>query len=192
MSSTIYTVGHSTRTTGAFIRLLGLYDVAVLADVRSVPYSRFNPQFNRETLADSVREAGLTYLYLGDALGGLLTGDLANGDRYNGFAAIRRTELFRKGLRTLVQTAAGTPTAVMCAEQDPMTCHRTFLVSEALAHQGICVQHILKTGQLESHQGLMEGLLQRYGLDESAEAGQLFPRPRDERLELALRRHLTP
>jgi len=184
-------VGHSTRTTEAFLRLLGLHQVAVLADVRSMPYSRYNPQFNREPLADSVREAGLTYLYLGDALGGLLTGDLANGDRYSGYAAVRRTGLFQTGLKTLTRTAAATPTAVMCAEQDPTSCHRTFLVSEALAGEGVHVQHILRSGQLESHHDLMERLLQRFGLDASAEAGQLFPRARRERVELALRHYLN-
>lgn len=186
MSITVYTVGHSTHTAGAFIRLLRLHKVSVLADARSVPYSRYNPQFNRESLAESVQAAGLEYLYLGDMLGGRVS-----GDRFSGYAALRRTTSFKEGLAALVNVAASSTTAMMCAEQDPIGCHRAFLVSQALEQRRVHVEHILSSGQLESHYSLINRLLKCYGMDDRAEAGKLFQRPRHERVETALQLYLA-
>lgn len=191
MSTTVLTIGHSNRASDAFIKLLRLHDIAVLADVRSVPFSRFNPQFNRETLANSLYDAGIDYMYLGDVLGGRLPSDQGPIDRYNGYADLSRTVAFNKGLSSLVDTAANAVTTIMCAEHDPLNCHRTYLVSQALARINVDVAHILKSGQLESHRHVLDRLLKRYDLDDATETGQIFRRPRTDRVELAMKRELA-
>ena len=191
MSITVYTIGHSTHTTDAFLRLLRTHEIATLVDVRSVPYSRYNPQYGRESLAASLRTAGLDYQYLGDSLGGRLPGELAVHDRYKGYALLSRTTEFQTGLTSLMAVAAKSPTAIMCAEKDPLGCHRTLLVSQALVRNRVHVEHILHDGQLQTHTRLMDRLLERYGLDNLADAGSLFQVPREERIELAISRQLV-
>lgn len=191
MSLKVLTIGHSNHTADAFIRLLRLHDIAVLADVRSVPYSRYNRQFNRENVASSLRASGIDYLYLGDSLGGILPSGQGPADRYSGYAALSRTAAFKKGLASLLNRAADSVTAIMCAEHDPLSCHRTYLVSQALVRMNVAVEHILISGQLVSHPHLLDRLLKRFGIDDAAHSEQLFRRPRAERVELAIKKYLT-
>jgi len=156
MTKSIFTIGHSNHTIEHFVGLLRRHNVTALADVRSTPYSRFNPQFNRERLADSLRAAGIAYVFLGEELGGKRPGV--------SHAEIARTDAFRRGLERLLEMAATHRLAMMCAEREPLDCHRCLLISRELERAGDTVTHILADGSLEENRQAMGRLIERLGL----------------------------
>jgi uncharacterized protein (DUF488 family) len=168
----IFTVGHSTHTIERFTSLLRRYGVTAVADVRSSPRSRINPQYNREVLKWSLREQGVEYVFLGDELGAR-PADRAcyvNGEaRYD---LISKTEKFKSGLDRIREGSSRFDVALMCAEQDPITCHRTILVCRHLEEYDI--RHILPNGSVEPHDDAMLRLVRelsgRNSID-SADAG---------------------
>lgn len=143
----IYTVGHSTRPLEALVEMLAAHGVVVLADVRTVPRSRRNPQFNQDTLPEGLRAAGIRYIHLprlGGLRHGLKTGSPNTGWRnesFRGYADYMLTDEFEAGLSELVSIARREPTAIMCAEAVPYRCHRS-LVGDALTARGIEVREI--------------------------------------------------
>jgi uncharacterized protein (DUF488 family) len=144
----IFSIGHSNHPIGHFIALLQRHGITALADVRSTPYSRFATQYNRETLAGHLRDAGIAYVFLGAELGGKRP-----GVSYDEIAA---TDPFRRGLDRLRDGAATYRVAFMCAERDPADCHRTHLVSRHLvAAPGLVLHHILADGTLEDHESVV-------------------------------------
>jgi len=160
----VFTVGHSTHTLEVFVALLSRHGVTALVDVRSTPYSRANPQFNRETLERRLKVHGIKYVFLGSELGAR-SNDLTCYE--NGrvqYARLARTELFRSGIDRVIRGANEYHVALMCAEKEPLECHRTLLVARALAELGIVVRHILADGRLEPHDATMERLLDVVGL----------------------------
>ena len=180
----VLTIGHSTHLVEAFAGLLTRYQVAKVMDVRSTPYSRFNPQFNRESLARSLAEREIGYVFLGVELGGRSDDPSCyeNGRiRYDWVAA---TGSFQRGLARVLQDAVGNRVALMCAEKEPLNCHRTLLVTQALAAHGIVVGHILADGELETHAKAMERLLAIHG---GAQQADLFVSP-GARIEWAVAR----
>jgi uncharacterized protein (DUF488 family) len=147
---TIFTIGHSNHSSEEFLQLLRQHSVACLVDVRSQPYSRYNPQFNRETLAATLRSAGIQYCDFGAALGGRPDDPTlydAGSERPN-YSRQRQAEQYLNGLQQLLQQAATAKTAIMCSEGDPNECHRTWLITPSLLDAGVTVQHILPDGQL--------------------------------------------
>lgn len=177
MTDCVYTIGHSSHPIGKFIDLLRTHGVSAIADVRSHPYSRFNPQFNRETLQAELGRAGLAYVFLGRELGARPedAGCYVEGAvRYD---LLARTRLFQEGLARVAESCRAQRLALMCAEKDPLQCHRAILVCRHLALEGIAAQHILADGRLESHEVALGRLLAEVGSD----AGELF-RSRDERI----------
>lgn len=142
----VLTIGHSNHTLEIFLALLARHRVTVLADVRSAPYSRFNPHFNREALAAALETAGLGYVYLGRELGGRSDDRSCYENGRIRYDRLARTARFRAGLERVVQDAPGRRLALMCAEREPLRCHRTLLVGRALDERGIDVAHILPDG----------------------------------------------
>jgi uncharacterized protein (DUF488 family) len=139
--TTIFTIGHSNQSAAQFVALLQQHGVALLADVRSAPASRYAPQFNRAALARSLQDAGIAYAWFGAALGG----------------KPRAPEpAFAAGIDELMRVAAAYSTAIMCAERDPRMCHRTHLVAPALLKNGAVVTHILGDGALLPHDALQQ------------------------------------
>ncbi len=168
MKPCIYTIGHSTRTIEAFIELLRAYAVETVVDIRTIPRSRHNPQFNEETLPASIGKAYVSYRHIG-ALGGLrhakknsVNAGWKNAS-FRGFADYMATEEFKVGLEQLMFTARAKRTAIMCAEAVPWRCHRS-LIADALAAEGWRVRHIQsktsaplhkKTPFLRTHKGVL-------------------------------------
>ena len=152
---TIYTVGHSTRTTRELLELLRAQGVEQVVDVRTIPRSRHNPQFNRPALSRSLHAAKLRYRHL-KALGGLRPARVDSINRgwrnasFRGFADYMQTEDFAAGLARLVQISKRHPTAIMCAEAVPWRCHRS-LIADALTVAGWRVLHIQSRGTPRSH-----------------------------------------
>ena len=176
----IYTVGHSNHTSEAFVTLLRTHGVTALADVRSAPYSRFNPQFNRETLARALEAQGIRYVFLGRELGARPDDPGCYEEGRVRYARLARTALFRRGLDRVADGARRHRLALMCAEKEPLDCHRTILVARELVRRGIDVAHILADGRIEPHDDTVERLLARHGLDQP----HLFAPPED-RIEQA-------
>jgi uncharacterized protein (DUF488 family) len=151
----ILTIGHSTRTIETFVELLQTHGVKRLVDVRTVPRSRHNPQFNRDTLPDTLRAAGIEYTHIA-ALGGLRharTDSLNTGWRnasFRGYADYMQTPEFAAGLETLIQSALLQPTAIMCAEAVPWRCHRS-LIADALQVRDCAVEHIISASRAQPH-----------------------------------------
>lgn len=160
----VLTIGHSTHSLEAFIALLQQHGVAALADVRSAPYSRFNPQFNRDVLEKSLTTHAIKYVFLGRELGARTDDRSCYENGRVQYARLARTDSFHRGMERVVSDADNYRLALMCAEKEPLECHRTLLVARALAEIGIVVQHILSDGRLESHDSAMERLLDVVGL----------------------------
>ena len=139
----ILSVGHSTHPIELFLRLLRRNEVEVVADVRSSPYSRFNPQFNRENLRRALGAADLEYGFLGKELGGRPDGDEFYDARGHVlYGRVAETDRFRHGLDRLIERAERSRVAIMCSEEDPAGCHRFLLVTGALHLEGVPVRHI--------------------------------------------------
>jgi uncharacterized protein (DUF488 family) len=154
-----------------------------VADVRSSPYSRINPQFNREPLRAALREAGISYVFMGEELGARSKDPSCYRDGKVDYALLARTELFQAGLDRVRKGAMTHRVALMCAEKDPLDCHRTILVSRKLAEQGVSVSHILADGSIESHDEAMSRLMQMVRVGEN----DLF-RSREDSLREAYRK----
>ena len=155
----VFTIGHSTHALNAFVALLHLHDVTAVADVRSAPYSRFNPQFNREPFAEALSAEGIRYVYLGNVLGGRSEDPTCYEDGRIRYDRVAATESFIGGLVRVIHGAARYRIALMCAEKEPLDCHRTLLVSSALDEQGVDIAHIHADGRLEPHGEAMDRLL---------------------------------
>jgi uncharacterized protein (DUF488 family) len=155
MAVTVYTIGHATRDGSELVAMLRAHGVTWLVDVRTVPRSRHNPQFNRETLPGKLAVAAIRYVHM-PGLGGLRhpRKDSINtawrNSGFRGYADYMQTEEFRQNLDVLVQQARAERVAIMCAEAVPWRCHRS-LISDALAARGIRVEHILGAGRAEPH-----------------------------------------
>jgi len=151
----IWTIGHATRALDELVELLRAHGVTQLVDVRTIPRSRRNPQFNRETLPESLGAGGITYAHM-PGLGGLRRPrpDSVNAgwrnQGFRGFADYMQTPEFAKNLEALVALSRRRPTAIMCAETVPWRCHRS-LVADALTVRGIPVEHIVSTGGAAPH-----------------------------------------
>ncbi len=145
----MYTIGHSNHPIDLLLDLLGRHEVDVLADVRSVPHSRFAPQYNCRALERALEAAGIRYLYLGAELGGRPEEpelrDESGRVRYDLVAATPR---FAAGMAHLMDVADEAQVAVMCSEEDPARCHRRLLVTPALTARGAQVRHIRKDGRV--------------------------------------------
>lgn len=164
MKDHIYTVGHSTQPLEKFVSLLKRHGITALCDIRSLPYSRINPQFNREVLKKNLKDNGIAYIFLGEELGvrpADRTCYLRGKVQYNRLA---RTDLFRRGLERLEEGMKSYRIVLMCAEKDPLECHRIILIARYLQEQGIQVEHIREEGRVESHEEAINRLIGKLGL----------------------------
>jgi uncharacterized protein (DUF488 family) len=154
-ATTVWTIGHSTRGIAECIGLLADNSIEVVADVRSIPYSRRNPHYNREILAEKLGEAGMAYIHV-PGLGGFrkaLPGSPNTGlvnASFRGYADYMLTPEFDGHLMKLIDTAKRTRTAIMCAEAVPWRCHRS-LIADALMARGVAVLHIMDAGACRPH-----------------------------------------
>lgn len=164
----VYTIGHSTHSISAFVDLLKRVEIAAIADVRSTPYSRRNPQFNQEALQKYLHRSNIAYVFLGTELGGRGNSDSEHDEHGRiKYRSIAESVLFRDGLRRVQRGSTRMRLALMCAESDPLDCHRGILISRILATQGTPIMHINTDGCLESHADVENRLLYLFGLHEA-------------------------
>ena len=149
MESVTYTIGHSNHSWETFASLLELHKIEVLVDVRSNPVSRFARFANRRRLPELLRTLGIDHFWMGDTLGGKPSEgwfyDDVGGLDYRSMAA---EPSFAMGIERLLEVGRGSRTAIMCAEEDPASCHRTLLLGPALEARGAALAHIRKSGAI--------------------------------------------
>ncbi len=178
----LYTIGHSSHSLETLMSLLRGAEVTAVCDVRSQPCSRLHPHFGRERLRDALRDAGIGYVFLGKELGGR-TGDASCYlDGQIQYDRVAQTATFRQGLDRVLEGARSYRVTLLCAEKDPLQCHRTLLVARQLAAGGAEVQHILTNGSLESQDQADARLLAELGM-----TSDMF-RSRSETIDEAYRR----
>ncbi|NKC12757.1 MAG: DUF488 family protein [Gammaproteobacteria bacterium] len=166
MPNIVYTIGHSTHSLDQLTSLLAHHAITAIGDVRSRPYSRTNPQFNREPFKSALKELGIAYVFLGSELGARSDDPACYGDVKVSYEKLARSALFRSGLQRVRTGAQSYRLALMCAEKEPLDCHRTILVARHLEECGLQVQHILADGSLEKHSATLERLIRRLGIGE--------------------------
>lgn len=146
----IYTIGHSSHTAEHFLELLKQHRIEVLVDTRSAPYSRYSPQFDRESLRELVTNAGTKYLYLGEVIGGRPR-DEGHYDEHGRarYGKMGKDEEFLQAIARIERGAAAYRLALMCSEEDPAHCHRRLLVGRVLVERGSELLHIRGTGGVQ-------------------------------------------
>lgn len=160
MTNTLFTIGYSGRTIDDLIGLLEQHKITALCDVRSMPYSSRNPQFNRELLKKSVKSHNIEYVFLGDELGARPKDSSCYVDGKAIYQKIIDSILFKTGLeRIKIGMQKNYVLALMCAEKDPMTCHRSILICRNLRGMGIDIRHIIDHENLETQTDLEKRLI---------------------------------
>ncbi|MEQ8846196.1 DUF488 domain-containing protein [Botrimarina sp.] len=191
MSREIFTVGYSTHEWPGFLALLQRAGVTAVADVRSHPAARL-PQYRQETLAPALRDAGIAYVFLGEELGARRVEPECYIDGRADYDRIARLPAFREGIARLQRGAELHTITLLCAEREPLDCHRGVLVSRVLSQAGWRVRHLLADGTVEEHAQTERRLVEWMGvdplLDAAADPGELLRRAYFERaLEVAYR-----
>lgn len=160
----IYTIGHSNHTVERFIELLRKHGISVVVDVRSVPFSRMQPQFDKNSLARDLRKHSIAYLFLGRELGGRSDDPTCYDNGRVRYQLLAQTKEFQEGLERICAGNEHHRIVIMCVEREPLECHRTLLISRELESKGIKVVHIHADGHLEPHEKAMGRLLHRLGM----------------------------
>jgi uncharacterized protein (DUF488 family) len=156
----VLTIGHSALPYERFLELLRHYSVTAVADVRTAPYSRHSPQFNKDTLRNELRHDGIAYVFLGQELGGRPKDKQLFCEGVADYEKMARVADFAKGLDRVVEGAKKYRIAMMCSEHDPLDCHRCLLVGRALHEHGIAVRHILSDGSVVDQAAIEERLME--------------------------------
>jgi uncharacterized protein (DUF488 family) len=159
MKSIVYTVGHSNHEIAAFLELLRRQGIAAIGDVRSQPYSRYVPQYSQGPLKAALIEAGIAYLFLGDKLGARSDNPACYEHGKVQFDRLAQEPGFLEGIAQVIDHKDRQCLALLCAEKDPIECHRGLLVARKLHESGVAVSHILADGTLETHEALETRLL---------------------------------
>ena len=161
---TVYTIGHSTHDIERFGWLLKRHGLDTVMDLRSVPYSSRCPQFDRKNLIHSLKAQDIEYVFLGRSLGARSDNPECYEDGRVKYRLLAGTASFRKGIKQVCEGARYGNIVLMCAEEDPLNCHRTILVARELVKKGLDVGHILADGRVEPHDMVIKRLMERLGL----------------------------
>jgi uncharacterized protein (DUF488 family) len=185
-ANSLFTIGHSNLEIADFLAVLAAHDVRILCDVRSRPASFRFPQFNREPLKAGLSSVGIRYEFLGETLGGR-PADMRvyREDGLVDYAARRRAADFIEGIERALALSRTSVAALMCAEEDPLQCHRFLMICPALLERGISPVHVRRGGTLESQSEAEDRLLVLHGF-EDVTSNSLFVSGRDAALEDAL------
>jgi uncharacterized protein (DUF488 family) len=160
----VYTVGHSNHPIEKFVSLLTANRISAVADVRSRPFSRHHPQFNKDRLAAKLEQHGVAYIFVGKELGARSDDPSCYEDGKVQYPRLAATPLFKAGIERVLLSAAKQRVALMCAEKEPLDCHRTLLVGRALQATGVSVVHILADASVEAQHQTMSRLIDMVGL----------------------------
>jgi uncharacterized protein (DUF488 family) len=148
----LYTIGHSNHAIDRFTQLLKMHAITAIGDVRSSPYSKYMPQYNREPLQKVLKENHIAYVFLGNELGPRSQDPACYVDGRVQYARLTQTETFQRGIQRISMGMKTYCIALMCAEKDPLSCHRMILVCRVLRSKPVEINHILEDGSIESLQ----------------------------------------
>ncbi len=154
--STVFTIGHSNQSSEDFIALLIKQRIEQVLDVRSTPYSSYVPHFNRESITHRLARKGIEYLYLGDQLGGKPKSDEFYENGHVVYERVAELSQFRRGLDRVVDESEQRRLVLMCAEENPVECHRHPLLASALLERGVRVLHLRRDGSLQDAAAMTE------------------------------------
>jgi uncharacterized protein (DUF488 family) len=186
-NTSLFTIGHSSLELDAFVRILVAREVRIVCDVRSRPGSFRFPQFNREPLEACLTSAEIKYEFLGDTLGGRPSDPgVYHADGVVNYEERRKARDFGASIDRALELASATNIALMCAEEDPLQCHRFLMISPSLLERGVTPSHIRRGGALESQREAEDRLLKLHDLA-AFDSGSLFICERDVALQDALR-----
>jgi len=160
----IYTIGHSNYPVEKLIEMLKHYNINTVVDIRGTPYSKYNVQYNKETIANTLKEEGFLYIYMAKEFAAQRESKSSyNKEGYSDFEKVIIEKEFLKGIERLkVGCEKGYNIALLGAMQDPLRCHRSILVGRALREHGFNVKHILDDYSLASQENIEENLLGKY------------------------------
>jgi len=176
----LFTIGYSSFGVKDFIKAIKNHHIEAVADVRSQPYSRFHPDFNKKNLQTALNENGLKYVFLGKELGARRDEPICYRNGKVIYSLVMEVEGFKEGIKRLLTGIEKMRITLMCAEKDPITCHRTILICRYLKRHEIDIKHILPNGKVELQTDAENRLLKLWGLEEP----DLFS-PRSEQLQQA-------
>ena len=166
MKNIVFTIGHSTHTIIDFIKLLKQYSIPLVCDVRSQPYSKYNSQFNKDSVKKTLLGSRMEYLFLGEELGGRSKNTSCYNDKGKlQYHLLAQEPLFKKGLEKIIEEVKKRSIVLMCSEGDPLKCHRTILVCRQLQKLHFLknnIQHILSDGSLQSNTEMEKSLLDKF------------------------------
>lgn len=177
VSFRLYSVGHSNQSQEEFLELIKMYDINCIVDVRSVPASKYTPQFNFESLKWFLRANNIQYLHFGDEFGARRFDSLDGEGQVNFEMAIKTPNFIRGVERLMTGLQKGFNISIMCSEANPLECHRFSFISRYFYENGLDVQHILKDKGLASHEALEKEMIEEYLHSKKyrlAEIDQLF------------------
>jgi type I restriction enzyme S subunit len=161
----VYTIGHSNHSIGQFVGLLKRNEITAVADVRSAPFSRHNPQFNQDALARALKKEGIAYVFLGKELGARPEEPECYDNGAASFERIAARPAFAQGIERVLKGKETYRIALLCAEKEPLDCHRTILVCRHLRQRGVNIKHILADGSIEEHENTERRLVKLAGLE---------------------------
>jgi uncharacterized protein (DUF488 family) len=162
---TIYTIGYAPHTLETFLETLKVHQVSAVVDVRSSPYSQYKPEFNRETLKDYLKANQIAYVFLGDYCGARVEDPSCYVNGKVDYRLVAENQKFKEGLDRIKKGMENFSIALMCAEKDPITCHRTILICRNLISSEIKIKHILSDGSVEEHKDSENRLLKIFKLN---------------------------
>lgn len=155
-SVTIFSIGHSNQPLEAFLSLLQQHRIQVLVDVRSSPYSKYVPHFNGTPLAIAIKQTGIKYMFMGKELGGRPDGDeFYDADSHVLYNCVAESSIFLNGIKRLKEGGKMYRVAIMCSEEDPISCHRHLLIGRVLTKQGVNLLHIRGKGHIQTEEELV-------------------------------------
>jgi uncharacterized protein (DUF488 family) len=163
MAKPLFTIGHSLRAPWEFLELLRVHDVSAVCDVRSIPVSRRNPPFTKEVLRRGLRSRRIAYVHMPE-LGARSTDPTVYRNGRVQYWLLAETPSFQEGLERVRRGLEDHTIALMCAERDPITCHRAILVTRKLRQSGLAIAHIIDSTNVESNEDLERRLLHTSGL----------------------------
>ena len=159
--STVYSIGHGNKSLEKFIEELHTYKIEFLFDVRSKPYSKFNPHFNRDFLEAELTQNNVTYVYAGDYLGGLPSDISCYVKGKVDYEKVKEKDFFKEGINTILEANdEKVVIALMCSESKPETCHRSKLIGQELLKHNISINHIIDANTTKDQEKVMSELMQ--------------------------------
>lgn len=161
----LFTIGYSPHTLESFLDAINKHHITAITDVRSTPYSQYKPEFNRDKIKDFLKKNNIAYVFLGDLCGARVEDPSCYIDGKVNYSLVANNSKFKEGLVRIQKGLQSYRIALMCAEKDPITCHRTILICRNLVSMNIQIEHILENGEIERHKESELRLMKLFNLN---------------------------